>query len=526
MFKNKKTLWIALVAVLVIAAAGYGIYTWISPEEIEAEETAEAQTAVAREGDLVVSASGAGSVIASVEVNLGFDESGTLTELLVGVGEKVEAGQVLARLDTEKSEAEIALTVAQAQLDLLNAQQALDEIFDSEAMDAAAALKAVEDAEIALDDLFDVELQQAQAQQAVAESEEALSEAQRDYNNVRLTASQSDIDAASASLVIAENNLVKQQELFDEVVHKPDTNLEKANRQLKLNEAQQAYDEALTYYNALISTGSDLDKALTEAALQSAQAQLVEAQREWDEIKDGPSPGDIALAEATVKTAQAEWEVLKEGVDPEKVALAEATLKDAQANLELALEEKAILELTASIDGTILSIDADVGEEIGTSAIIVLADLSLPVLEIYLDETDLNKVGLGYEIEVVFDALPDDVYLGKIFQVDPSLETVSNVNAVRVLAQLDPQSFAKPQDFPVGMNASVEVIGGRAEGAVLVPVEALREISPGEYAVFVMEGGEPVLRIVTVGLMDYTSAQIIEGLDAGEVITTGIVETK
>ena len=62
--------------------------------------------------------------------------------------------------------------------------------------------------------------------------------------------------------------------------------------------------------------------------------------------------------------------------------------------------------------------------------------------------------------------------------------------------------------------------------AVLVPVEALREIGMDEYAVFVMEDGEPRLRVVTVGIMDYTSAEITSGLEAGEVVTTGIVETE
>jgi multidrug efflux pump subunit AcrA (membrane-fusion protein) len=90
---------------------------------------------------------------------------------------------------------------------------------------------------------------------------------------------------------------------------------------------------------------------------------------------------------------------------------------------------------------------------------------------------------------------------------------------------LDADSFSKPQSLPVGSNASVDVIGGRTENAVLVPVEAVREIGPGEYAVFVMEDGEPKLRIVTVGLMDYTSAEIASGLEEGEVVTTGVVET-
>ena len=78
----------------------------------------------------------------------------------------------------------------------------------------------------------------------------------------------------------------------------------------------------------------------------------------------------------------------------------------------------------------------------------------------------------------------------------------------------------------LGMNAAVDVIGGRAEDVALVPVEALRELSPDEYAVFVMEDGELKLRPVEVGLMDFTFAEIKSGLEIGEVVTTGIVETQ
>lgn len=526
MFKNKKTLWIILAIVLVLAGGGYGVYTWLTPETQAVAESSDVQTAVARTGDLVVSASGAGSIIAPNEINLGFDESGTLTELLVTLGQKVEAGDVIARLDIGKSEAEIALELAQAKLDVLNAQQDLNNIYANADMDAAEALKAVEDAQTALDDLYDVELQQAEAAQAVAEAEDALADAQRDYNTVRMTASQSDIDAAYAEMVVAKDKLKEQEDLFKEYASKSDDNLEKANRQLKLNEAQATYDSTVSTYNALTSTGTDLDKTLTEASVVAAQAQLDEAQQELERIQDGPTEGEVALTQATLNTAQAEWEVLKEGIDPSEIALAEATLANAEANLELVLEEQAILELVTPSDGTILSIDAQVGEEISSGSIIVLADLSLPILEVYLDETDLNNVGLNYEVEVTFDALPDDIYIGHITQVDPSMSEAVGINAVRVLAQLDPESFAKTLDLPVGLTASVEVIGGRATDAVLVPVEALREISSGEYAVFVMENGELKLRMVTVGLMDFTSAQIIDGLEVGETVTTGIVETK
>jgi multidrug efflux pump subunit AcrA (membrane-fusion protein) len=173
-----------------------------------------------------------------------------------------------------------------------------------------------------------------------------------------------------------------------------------------------------------------------------------------------------------------------------------------------------------------LDILANVGENVNTTPIIKLADLSQPVLEVYLDEIDLDKVAVGYEVEVIFDALVDDVFSGRIVEVNPSLITVSGTQVVSALAQLEAGSPADAQTLLVGLNASVDVIAGKAQDAVIVPVEALHELSPGEYAVFVVQDGEPKLRVVTVGLMDFTSAEILTGLQPGEIVTTGIVETK
>ena len=60
---------------------------------------------------------------------------------------------------------------------------------------------------------------------------------------------------------------------------------------------------------------------------------------------------------------------------------------------------------------------------------------------------------------------------------------------------------------------------------LLAPVEALRELSAGKYGVFVMTNGKPVLHIVEVGIMDLTYAEIKSGLNEGDIVTTGIVET-
>jgi multidrug efflux pump subunit AcrA (membrane-fusion protein) len=81
-------------------------------------------------------------------------------------------------------------------------------------------------------------------------------------------------------------------------------------------------------------------------------------------------------------------------------------------------------------------------------------------------------------------------------------------------------------ELPAGSAASVDVVGGRTENAVLVPVEALHEIEDGKYTLFVMENGKLRLHTVEVGLQDLTKAEIISGVDAGDIVTTGVVETK
>ncbi len=522
---RKRYIWISLGVILLIVVGGYYAYDYFLSGNEEVSETPQVQTAVARSGDLTVFATGAGQVIPSSEVNLGFDEAGALSEVLVKVGDQVQAGDVLARLETNQTEDEIALALAEAELNVLTAQQSLDDVYDSVQIDAAQALLDVESAEQTLEDLLNGDLRLAQALQAVAEAEEDVNHTERSYNAVRSTADQSTIDAAYAELVLAEKQLRDQEAKFDDHINKPDDDLGKASAQLKLTAAQAAYDTALRYYNAVTGTGSELELEASSADLAAAQAKLAEAQRDYERVKDGATPGEIALAEANLALAQARYETLKDGVDPAEVALAEANLADARAKLELAREDQAVIDLIAPMDGTIMSIDASVGETVGTKAIIVIADLEQPLLEVYLDEADLDKVAAGFEVEVVFDSLPDDMFVGHVTEVSPSLQTVSNVDAVLAWVQLDAKSFSKPQSLPVGSNASVDVIGGRAQNAVLVPVEAVREIGTNEYAVFVMEEGVPKLRIVTVGLLDYSSAEILSGLSAGEVVTTGVVET-
>ena len=124
---------------------------------------------------------------------------------------------------------------------------------------------------------------------------------------------------------------------------------------------------------------------------------------------------------------------------------------------------------------------------------------------------------------MIFDALPDDTFAGRVVRVEPELVTMEGVPTVQAQAVLEGSGL---QNLPAGLNASVDVIGGKAENVLLIPVAALRDLGSGLYAVFVVGAdGELEMRPVEVGLMDFANAEIISGLEMGDEVSTGIVET-
>ncbi len=457
MFK-KKGFWIILAVVILLGAGAYAFYNY-KATSVQAQSTeTPVQTATAFIGSLVISANGMGTVVPQKEASVGFYSAGTIAEILVNVGDKVEEGDVLARQgDTE----ELELAVTTAELELKTAKKTQQDLYDNLEADRADAQLAVYTAQIALDDA-----KEARAQLDYGRCDDDIVE---DYYGKWVRARD-------------HYDNIKDNKVAESVLQEAESNLE----------------AAWANYSYCVTPRSDTEVGEADATVAVAQVTLLTAQNDLEKLSDGPDPDDVSQAEADVATA-------------------EYNLKIANKALEGAT-------LVAPFGGTVMSIDANVGDTV-SAAFITIDQLTPAKLEIYLDETDLNAIGVGYEVEVIFDALEDQTFIGHVTLVYPGLTSQGNSSVVSAEVTLDEDSYSKPQDLPTGLSASVEVIGSRAENVVLVPVEALRDLGDGQYAVFVMENGDPVMRQVEVGIMDYTYAEIVSGLQAGEVVTTGIVET-
>ncbi|MBX7252943.1 MAG: efflux RND transporter periplasmic adaptor subunit [Candidatus Promineofilum sp.] len=520
---NKRRVWIIVGVVAVLAIVG-GYLVYSNGQTAAAQEdTTEVQTSTVRTGSITVSATGAGTVIPARQVDLAFSTSGVLTELAVGVGDQVTTGDELARINDTTAQhalatAQLQVTQAAMQTDATATQTGIS--FDDISIEEAQMT--LDEAQAALDELVnwtadEEEIALLQAKLDAAEASYSAAQGQD-------SASSTNVDVEAISLEQTKRALAEAQDAYN-VAHDPGRDWElndprtsdalEAERDRtadSLLRAQEALEVAELNYQATVSSTNYSSSA-------SAQSNLVSAQQELATAQAGPTADEIAAAQTTVRTAEL---ALKQAqLNQEANAL---SLQQAQLSLQSAQADVDGTVLTAPFDGVITAINYNVGEN-ASGAVMTLADMSQPLLEVYLDESDLNMIGLGYQVEVSFDALVDQVFTGTVTQIDPTLVTSNGVSVVRALVQLDESSFAKPQTLPAGLNATVEVIGGKAENALLVPVEALREISDGQYAVFVMVDGVPELRMVEVGLMDYSFAEILSGVAEGDVVTTGVVET-
>jgi RND family efflux transporter MFP subunit len=448
--------------VLVLAWGGWTGYQSYSTRQVATAAPAAVQTSTARRGDLVLYASGTGTLIPAADVTFGFGTSGQVALVNVQVGDKVQAGDVLAEL----ANATVQLSYEQARRNL------------AEIMSPASIAK---------------------AQQDVVTADENLITAQIERNYLNGGYSQALINNAYSEMVLADVNLSKAQERFDQVATLSVGDSRYASAYTALYDAQNAYDSKkrlYVLYDSYSATSNDI--AMADANIALAQAMLDEANYYLAALTGAEVPENAT------------------GTNLAKLQQAQESLVNAKTNLNDTL-------LVAPINGTVMSFDFGLGDVVNSNTNITIADLEQPYyFEVYLDESDWAMVQVGYPVEATFDLIPDQIFPGKVMEVNPGLMKVGNSSAVRCIIRLDTPIKAT---MPSGTSMTVDVIGGTATQAILIPVDALREIDDGQYTVFVMQNGEPKLRVVKVGIKDLVSAEIISGLEAGEVVTTGIVET-
>lgn len=439
---GKKTIWAIVGAALIVLVI-------ILVNSANAKKAAAAQTYQTeklKRGDLVALVGATGNVRANQSTSLYWQVTGRIDKINVAVGDKVNAGDVLATLAPDS----LPQSVISAQAQLFSAKQKLEDTKNSNAAKAAAA--------------------------------EALAEAQRAYNTAlanywdaeQTQGSEDQIELTRAQWQLAENKVKDLQKAYDKLKELKDTDTRKAQALANLTQAKIDRDKVkrlLDYYEALPDA---IDVELLKAKLDLAKANLDDAQREYDRLKDGPDPDEVAAAEANVKAL-------------------EATI--------------ALAQLTAPFSGTITEVNSMAGDQITSGTITFrIDDMSKILVDIQVPEVDINSIAVGQSATLTFDAIQNNEYQGVVTEVARVGDSVGGVVQFKVTLQiLNPDVKVLP-----GMTAAVNIAVQDKKDVLLAPNRSIRLVND-QYVIYVIRDGMQVMVPITIGATSDSYSEIASG---------------
>lgn len=447
-----------IIILLIIAIVATGIFFGVRylQENATKNMASSFQTATVTRGNLTSLVGATGTVRSNQSALVSWLTNGNIEEINFELGDTVRADQVLATL----SQSSLSQSVILAEADLVMAKQNLDNLLNST-------------------------LAQAQAQANLANATDALDDAEtRRQSKEYQRASQNTIDEAYANYIVALDYAKEWEKRYDNVDHlaEDDPTRASALAEWAAAKANAARAEANWRYAQGLPSQNEID--IAEGNLALAQAQYNDALREWERLKDGPDPDDIAAAEA-------------------RIAALEATLD--------------MKNLRAPFAGTITEIRSKVGDQVAPGTVSFrIDDLSRLLVDVEIPEIDINRIKEGMKARISFDAVNDKEYEGVVTQV----AQVANITAGIVDFTITIELTDADESVRPGMTAAVNIVIEEIEDVVIIPNRAVRLLE-GQRVVYVLKPGElvPSPVEITIGASSDLQSEVIEGdIEVGDTL--------
>jgi multidrug resistance efflux pump len=135
------------------------------------------------------------------------------------------------------------------------------------------------------------------------------------------------------------------------------------------------------------------------------------------------------LAVAAVAVAEAQHHEVKAGPTPEEILVAEALVAQAQAAVNALQTQIEMLTLHSPIGGLVTGRSTHAGEvALPGATLLTIANLDEVRLTVYVPEDELERVYLGQAVEVEVDSFPGQVFSGTVTYISQQAEfTPKNV---------------------------------------------------------------------------------------------------
>ena len=203
-----------------------------------------------------------------------------------------------------------------------------------------------------------------------------------------------------------------------------------------------------------------------------------------------------------------------------KTSGSESEINEQELNFQIAKKNLEDTTLEAPFSGLIADVSVKPGDYVNSgNEVAYIIDDSSYEIEVAVNEIDSLEIKVGQEAIIILDAFPGREFSGRVKEIHNYTQNVNGVVTLPVTVQLDKAD----KQFKPGFSALVEIIIGRAEGKLLVPISAMLD-RKGQQMVVKVVDDKPVFTPVKAGFSDGVYTAIEEGLVEGEEIVINVYE--
>lgn len=495
----------------------------------------------------VVSASG--SIKPSQIIDLQFETSGQVRNVFIEIGDNVEVGQMLVKLDdtdlqAQYQQGQAAIEAAQARLGLLEAGASLEEIKLAET-EVENAKRSVSNSQ---QNLIDVKNKTKNDLNILYDgAKETLNDVYLKTHDMyyKLTIDLFDTSnkltfqtLISQAKIDVENNrpAVKEKinEMFESLEELNSVSQEKIEALLSIFKSDLEFtrgflerlSEALnnsvgissttltTYKTNLNIARTNINTAISNVL--SVQ-QNIASQKIANQISINAAKSSLDSAIAVLARAEDQLLIKKTGARSEDIDFQKAQVRQQQASLLSIVDRIKKTSLIAPINGVVTRVNLEKGTAISPAHLAVSMN-SLGNFEIELDipETDITKVKPGQMAKIYLDALPREQLPGHITKINPAETIIHGIVYYKATVVFDEQD----ERVKSGMTANIDIIINQKENVLVVPLRSIIERNNSTFVRIIKNEQLEEKEIVTGASSPFGEIEVVSGLSENEEIVS------
>lgn len=473
-----------------VLALGMSVSACAGKEEAvqETEESVAVEVQTPKIGSLTLDTAYIGTVMPQEQVYVIPKTSGTVTETFFEVGDQVQAGDVLFKIDDEA-----------AQLQMANARAAYES--------AQAGVTAQNGGARDLQN-YQTEEQIRQLRESLYDTDDQIAELEDNLGDLRDAGgklssakeqAQAGVDAAAKIYYEKQNEISDQIKVLQEEIDALQEADKNADVSAQEGEIASLQAELAGYKAAVDQARAGVDQI--QAQLDSIDASKAQIKSGIDQAENGQDTirDNLSMAEQAYAITQNE-------IYPQSDAVSAAQLQQASVGIDSAQMQLDFCTVTSPISGIVESVSVEKNgmASAGNPAYIISNRESMTVT-FFVAEKAKNVLNIGDPITIERN---EHIYDGAITEIGTMANAQTKLFQVKAsIAGAGVGENALPNGVSVKVYATTE----KEDSKLMIPYDSIY-FSAGDAYVYCVENGQIIRKEVTVGLMSDEEAVIEEGL--------------